>query len=674
MFITCLLCMPVSQATTEISLGIKEIKTTQWRLQNVHLALSDLQQPMQALELRAERLELPSPFDAVRVFNVRCARFNLQTQELQCHEGNVEVKLNNLTVSPVKFSFSMGAQQSELQLTDLHFANGRVDLKATEHNGQWQTLITARQIALAELQTVFKLQQLNLKKGTLSLQLKLEGRGVEPANASLKMQLNAATLQGGEGRYALEGAKLDVYMNAQPLANAWTWQSHLAFSKGALYCDPIYLAAAARDIELDTVGKWSPTPQQLQVDYFQVIHPGVATLSGEATLAFANPKWLSAAELNLQAQDLKQLTTVYNSPFWVGSAFEGITLAGKLRAKMALTQQALTALKLDFEQVALNDPKQRFGLVDAKAAISWSKQAGFSQNASVEWGKLQFYALPLGKTKLNVNVKADAIALLNPVRIGLLGGDFEVKQLAWQMRPAQTPDLHFSGALHKVSLAQLTKALDWTPLTGTLSGAIPGISYHQNRLDLEGALTVKVFDGEINIKQLAVANLLSEVPKFYSDINIERLDLKQLTGKFKFGSIDGLLSGFVHDLYLENWQPISFYAWLGTPEGDDSAHRISQKAVDNISKIGGNGATDLISRSVLGLFDAFGYEQLGLGCYLHAGVCQLMGVAPAKNGYYMVKGGGLPRIDVLGYNPRVDWKVLVDRLGRIGKPNDMVVQ
>ncbi|MDO9139855.1 MAG: hypothetical protein Q7U38_05965, partial [Methylobacter sp.] len=59
------------------------------------------------------------------------------------------------------------------------------------------------------------------------------------------------------------------------------------------------------------------------------------------------------------------------------------------------------------------------------------------------------------------------------------------------------------------------------------------------------------------------------------------------------------------------------------------------------------------------------YDKLGLGCYLHDGVCQLMGVEALESGYVIISGGGLPRIDVIGYNSRVDWDVLIERLKRI---------
>ena len=125
---------------------------------------------------------------------------------------------------------------------------------------------------------------------------------------------------------------------------------------------------------------------------------------------------------------------------------------------------------------------------------------------------------------------------------------------------------------------------------------------------------------------------------------------------------------------MENWRPVTFYAWLGTPDDDNSRHRISQKAVKNIASIGGGGASDLLSRSFLSFFETFGYDKIGLGCYLHDGVCQMMGVDATTSGYRIIKGGGLPRIDVIGYNPRVDWNTLMERLSRISTTDDITIE
>ena len=38
------------------------------------------------------------------------------------------------------------------------------------------------------------------------------------------------------------------------------------------------------------------------------------------------------------------------------------------------------------------------------------------------------------------------------------------------------------------------------------------------------------------------------------------------------------------------------------------------------------------------------------------------GVAPAGDGYIIVQGSGLPRIQVVGFRRKVDWPTLVARL------------
>jgi hypothetical protein len=49
------------------------------------------------------------------------------------------------------------------------------------------------------------------------------------------------------------------------------------------------------------------------------------------------------------------------------------------------------------------------------------------------------------------------------------------------------------------------------------------------------------------------------------------------------------------------------------------------------------------------------------------------GIQPAATGFYIVKGSGLPRIDVIGNQSRVAWSRLVRQLARITE-SDIVVE
>jgi hypothetical protein len=74
------------------------------------------------------------------------------------------------------------------------------------------------------------------------------------------------------------------------------------------------------------------------------------------------------------------------------------------------------------------------------------------------------------------------------------------------------------------------------------------------------------------------------------------------------------------------------------------------------------------------MFEEFGYSRLGISCKLKRGVCEMGGVEPAKQGYYLVKGGGMPRIDIVGFNRRTDWEVLVEKLVEISEGGTPVIQ
>ena len=51
-------------------------------------------------------------------------------------------------------------------------------------------------------------------------------------------------------------------------------------------------------------------------------------------------------------------------------------------------------------------------------------------------------------------------------------------------------------------------------------------------------------------------------------------------------------------------------------------------------------------------------------------MCRMGGVAKkGGGGYYLVKGSGIPRIDVLGFQNNVDWHVLLNRLSAIRNAN-----
>jgi len=78
---------------------------------------------------------------------------------------------------------------------------------------------------------------------------------------------------------------------------------------------------------------------------------------------------------------------------------------------------------------------------------------------------------------------------------------------------------------------------------------------------------------------------------------------------------------------------------------------------------GGGGVVQALQSGVLKFFDEYNYEKLGIRCRLRGEVCEMSGVEPAPNGgYYIVKGSGIPRIDIIGSQGRVNWNQLMSSI------------
>ena len=107
---------------------------------------------------------------------------------------------------------------------------------------------------------------------------------------------------------------------------------------------------------------------------------------------------------------------------------------------------------------------------------------------------------------------------------------------------------------------------------------------------------------------------------------------------------------------------MAFDARLETDRDWKGKRRISQRAVKDISDVGGSGVAGGLQAQALKFFDDFGYDRIGLGCKLRDNVCTMDGIGSAGDGYIIVAGAGLPRIQVVGFRRQVDWPTLVSRL------------
>lgn len=395
---------------------------------------------------------------------------------------------------------------------------------------------------------------------------------------------------------------------------------------------------------------------------FSARDPGVLHLQGTARL---DGDGLEALALSLHSDDASALPERYLSG-WLGLAgLGGLAMSGGFDADIALSHGALARLDLRPRMLGIAAPQGRFRFEGLDGQVHLV--ANGSVDSELRWQGGAIGAIAFGPVRLPWRSSDGALRLREGAALGLLDGRLELSSLRLQPPGAQGP-LRIEGALavDALDMTQLALALGLPPFPGTLSGSIPGLRYAGDRVDLDGGLAVSAFDGELRVSSLAMERPFGVAPTLLADIAIEGLDLQALTGVFEFGSISGRLHGRVDGLRLVDWEPVAFDAALHTAPRRGVRQRISQRAVQNISSVGDASFTASLQGRLLALFDDFGYRRIGISCRLANGVCDMAGFQPRGNGFVIVEGAGVPRLDIVGYNRRVDWETLVERLAAVG--------
>src|SRR4030095_9625646 len=124
---------------------------------------------------------------------------------------------------------------------------------------------------------------------------------------------------------------------------------------------------------------------------------------------------------------------------------------------------------------------------------------------------------------------------------------------------------------------------------GQIAGNIPGLTYRNRVLSVDGDLVASVFDGTIVGRGFRLQDPTGPWPRLFADVTARRLDLSLVTRTFAIGSLTGRLDADINHLELFNWSPVAFDARLYSTPEDRSKKLISQKAVTSISNVGGGG-------------------------------------------------------------------------------------
>jgi hypothetical protein len=358
--------------------------------------------------------------------------------------------------------------------------------------------------------------------------------------------------------------------------------------------------------------------------------------------------------------------------------FGSLRTSGTASASLEIARGAVTRFDGTLHDVNFVDPDADTLMQHASGDIHWTATPGAAlPESQLGWRRAAAYGLSGGPVRLRFVAWQHNFALLGgETRLPVFDGAVIVHTLVGRDLGTPRAKVDFDADVTPISMPRLSKAFGWPIMSGAVSGHIPLVRYREHELTFDGNLVAKVFDGTITGGHIVLRNPLGPFPSLTANVLARGLDLNLVTHTFAFGSMTGRVDADVRGLQLFDWSPVAFDARLYTMPGDRSPHRISQNAVTRIAGLGGGAGavTAALESGVLRFFHTFRYERIGIGCRLRNEVCAMSGAGPApEGGYYLVKGSGVPRLNIIGNVRRVDWPRLIRQIAEGMREHNVVV-
>jgi hypothetical protein len=486
---------------------------------------------------------------------------------------------------------------------------------------------------------------------------------MQKARANLHLAVRDAAFANKTGDATGRNIVLTLDADAQRRRDGWKWQARLDWPQGKLAVVPWQVPAGA---SVDAVG--TLTDADLNVQQARVAVDGIGAV--DASLRWDRTQGTAKAwGFVSERLDLATAMREWVQP-WLGSlGFPAWHTAGQAIFSAEAQDGKLRRFYAGLEDATLADGTGQIELAGVNAHIPWEADQPGDADFGIASGR--FGDLPLGTFSFPLHLAGNEARVSNLV-VPMLDGHFDIDLLRL-VRNDDEWDSEFAGGIDGVSMPKLTRALGLPSMDGKLTARIPRISLAKGVLALDGALAIEVFDGGIIVHRLRVIDAFSKDRHFLADVTARNLDLGMLTRTFSFGSIEGRFDADLHDLEMAGWKPLRFEASIASSPGDYT-RLLSLGALQDITALDATGKGETIRRIPERSIGGFGYARIGISAKLRDGVCLLDGIGAKGDGFVIMEGSGVPSIDIIGYNRRIDWEAMVARIrGMIaGKPGVIV--
>ncbi len=663
---------PQAHAIDAIELEARSITVAGARLKGATLRLdlprSESDRALRS-EFRARRVDLGGTLGGWRTLTLRCADTHLDEPQFGCAAATLTGASTGALLPSLAVRASLGWNLDTGALT----TRGRWQLRdaiavqfaAQQDARGWRGSAKLQDASLAALR-----DWLGAQAG-LPADLAVEGRvsatldvrGGERVEQGIATVTLAGLNFGNEaGTVVGENVALSLTARADPQRGQRALNVTLDSNSGQALFGPALLDLARHPLTLRARGEWRDD----SIELFDVAatQRDLSDLRATAIVALVPALLLREADIELRDLRLPQAYTAYAQIALAATDFGTLDTRGRITGSARIRDGALVGADARLLGLEIEDTRGKFTMTNLRGNLHWAAAGAPVEPSVLTWTAGSAYGLSGDGARLEFIAQGTSIALSKPARLPIFDGALIIRTLAADAIGSESPALQFEADIEPISLQQLAPAFGWPALAGRLSGRIPRIDYRDRMLTVAGDVEARVFGGRIVGSNLRLQDPLGPWPRLFADVRAFDLDLAAVTQTFSIGSITGRLEGHLLGLELFNWSPVAFDALFQTPPGDRGRHRISARAVGNLSNIGGGGGgvVSALQSGAFKLFDEYDYERVGLRCRLANDVCLMSGIEPSGAGYYIMKGKGLPHIDIIGNAGRVSWPQLVGQI------------
>ncbi len=674
------------RAIDTATVDLEAIAGDGWRASNLHITLGLAQSGanLKGARLTAGLIAVEGIAAPLRNVTVNCPAFQLESRSLSCAEATVDAVLPELGRQRFRaaLTYELASGALDVRVEDLNLGKGKASGRVTLRDQAWTADVQLKSVNVGSLLALANTFSVPLPvmtaEGTLDLELTAHGKGAMPASIDFRTTMMDLTTANETGTLASDKLAAALSGHVEQRGGDWDFAVAVQATGGQAYAEPVFLDLGIHHLVATAAGSLR-SDGRIAFNRFAVDHSAVLKGQGSGIVNPASESMLEQLDVMIEKLEFPGAYASYLQPFLLDTAFKQLETIGTVAGHIVIAAGVPQQVELTLDGVSADDGTGKFAFFGLHGNVAWrgGNSAESSPASRLAWEGGLLLGLDLGPTTLDFRASARDFELLKAIHLPVLDGALEVGR--FRITSAGLPDMAFAldADILPVSVRLLSRAFGWPEFGGQLAGKITDLRLEDGILTLATTLQAQVFDGRIEVSDLRLEQPFSAWPRLYSSIGIYNLDLEQVTSAFSFGLITGRLSGYVNEMVLFNWMPVEFDLRLYTPPEDRSKHRISQRAVQNIGNIGGGGAGigAALSSGFMSFFDEFNYARLGISCRLQNEICLMDGVDPAPNGgYYLVKGKGLPRIDVIGNATQVDWPRLVAQLEAIAESEGPVVQ